>query len=56
MTQEHWAKREVRLSDLYAAEPLGFPQGGCRVPRCKTELHMALMKTASLFYWSSFIT
>ncbi|XP_055721694.1 lysocardiolipin acyltransferase 1-like [Salvelinus fontinalis] len=44
-----------RLSDLYAAEPLGFPQGVCRVPPCKTELHMALIKT-SLFYWSSFIT
>uniref|UniRef100_A0A4W5PPZ2 Lysocardiolipin acyltransferase 1 n=1 Tax=Hucho hucho TaxID=62062 RepID=A0A4W5PPZ2_9TELE len=35
---EHWAEREVRLSDLYAAEPRGFPQGVCCMPPVRRNL------------------
>lgn len=55
-TQERWAEKEVRLRDFYTAEPRGFDREGmCHVPPCKTELRVALIKAASLFYWSSFI-
>ncbi|KAL0969664.1 hypothetical protein UPYG_G00230460 [Umbra pygmaea] len=55
-TQERWAEKEVRLRDFYAAEPRGFDREGvCRVPPCKTELRVALIQAASLFYWSFFI-
>ncbi|KAJ3613769.1 hypothetical protein NHX12_020015, partial [Muraenolepis orangiensis] len=54
--QERWVEKEARLRDFYSAEPRAFDQEGvARVPPCKTELRVALIKAASLLYWSGFI-
>lgn len=54
--RERWADKEVRLRDFYSAEPRGFDRDGvARVPPCKTELRVALIKAASLLYWTGFI-
>lgn len=54
--RDRWAEKEARLHDFYSAQPRGFDRDGvARVPPCKTELRVALIKAASLLYWSSFI-
>ncbi|CAL8296579.1 unnamed protein product [Arctogadus glacialis] len=54
--QQRWVEKEARLRDFYSAEPRAFDREGvARVPPCKTELRVALIKAASLLYWSGFI-
>lgn len=54
--RDRWAEKEARLHDFYSAQPRGFDRDGVAyVPPCKTELRVALIKAASLLYWSSFI-
>ncbi|KAF0044134.1 hypothetical protein F2P81_003292 [Scophthalmus maximus] len=54
--RERWAEKECRLRDFYSGQPRGFDREGvARVPPCKSELRVSLIKAASLLYWSSFI-
>ena len=54
--QERWAEKEVRLRHFYAGQPRAFHrEGPTRVPPCKTELRVSLIKAVSLLYWSCFI-
>ncbi|XP_062378242.1 lysocardiolipin acyltransferase 1 [Sardina pilchardus] len=53
--QERWVEKERRLRDFYAAEPRAFDTPEARVPPCKTELRVALIKVASLLYWTAFV-
>ncbi|XP_074516585.1 lysocardiolipin acyltransferase 1 isoform X2 [Sebastes fasciatus] len=54
--RDRWAEKESRLRDFYSSQPRGFDRDGiARVPPCKTELRVTLIKAASLLYWSSFI-
>ncbi|KAI7790344.1 lysocardiolipin acyltransferase 1 isoform X2 [Triplophysa rosa] len=53
--QERWAEKEQRLRDFYQAVPRAFDAPEARVPPCKSELRVTLIKAASLLYWSSFI-
>lgn len=54
--RERWAEKETRLRDFYSGQPRAFDREGvARVPPCKTELRVALIKAASLLYWSGFI-
>ncbi|XP_036006459.1 lysocardiolipin acyltransferase 1 isoform X3 [Fundulus heteroclitus] len=51
-----WAEKEIRLRDFYSGQPRAFDREGvARVPPCKSEMRVALIKAASLLYWSSFI-
>ncbi|XP_034051072.1 lysocardiolipin acyltransferase 1 isoform X3 [Thalassophryne amazonica] len=55
--RERWAEKEVRLRDFYSGQPRAFDrEGTAQVPPCKSELRVALIKAASLLYWTSFIT
>ncbi|XP_056616665.1 lysocardiolipin acyltransferase 1 [Triplophysa dalaica] len=54
--QERWGEKEQRLQDFYQAVPRAFDAPEARVPPCKSELRVTLIKAASLLYWSSFIT
>ncbi|KAG9333533.1 hypothetical protein JZ751_011413 [Albula glossodonta] len=54
--QERWAEKEARLREFYASEHRCFDASGrSRIPPCKTELRVLLIKAASLLYWSAFI-
>lgn len=53
--QERWAEKEQRLRDFYGGDPRCFDTPEARVPPCKTELRVALIKGASLLYWTAFI-
>lgn len=54
--RDRWAEKEVRLRDFYSSQPRAFDREGvARVPPCKSELRVSLIKAASLLYWSSFI-
>lgn len=54
--RERWAEKEARLRDFYSSQPRAFDREGvARVPPCKSELRVTLIKVASLLYWSSFI-
>ncbi|XP_014915816.1 lysocardiolipin acyltransferase 1 isoform X3 [Poecilia latipinna] len=54
--RERWAEKESRLRDFYSGQPRGFDRDGvARVPPCKSELRVGLIKAASLVYWSGFI-
>ncbi|XP_013865191.1 lysocardiolipin acyltransferase 1 isoform X3 [Austrofundulus limnaeus] len=54
--QERWAEKEIRLRDFYSGQPRAFDRDGvARVPPCKSELRVALIKAASLLYWTSII-
>ncbi|XP_069391210.1 lysocardiolipin acyltransferase 1 isoform X1 [Paralichthys olivaceus] len=54
--RERWAEKEVRLRDFYSGQPRAFDREGvARVPPCKTEMRVALIKAASLLYWTCFI-
>lgn len=54
--QERWAEKEIRLRDFYSGQPRAFDRDGVSyVPPCKSELRVALIKAASLLYWTSFI-
>uniref|UniRef100_A0A673HW31 Acyltransferase C-terminal domain-containing protein n=1 Tax=Sinocyclocheilus rhinocerous TaxID=307959 RepID=A0A673HW31_9TELE len=54
--QERWREKEQRLCAFYRSEPRRFDQPEARVPPCKSQLRVALIKAASLLYWSAFIT
>lgn len=53
--QERWQEKERRLRDFYRADPRLFDEPEARVPPCKSELRVALIKAASLLYWSAFV-
>ncbi|XP_077588124.1 lysocardiolipin acyltransferase 1 [Stigmatopora nigra] len=54
--RERWAEKESRLRDFYSCKLRAFDREGvARVPPCKSELRVALIKAASLLYWSAFI-
>ncbi|XP_065152057.1 lysocardiolipin acyltransferase 1 [Paramisgurnus dabryanus] len=53
--QERWAEKEQRLQEFYQASPRAFDSPEARVPPCKSELRVSLIKAASLLYWSFFI-
>ncbi|XP_051941370.1 lysocardiolipin acyltransferase 1 [Hippocampus zosterae] len=54
--RERWAEKESRLQDFYSGQPRAFDrEGAARVPPCKSELRVALIKAASLLYWTGFI-
>ncbi|XP_066535401.1 lysocardiolipin acyltransferase 1 [Hoplias malabaricus] len=53
--QERWAEKERRLKEFYSATPRLFDNPEARVPPCKSELRVTLVKTASLCYWTLFI-
>lgn len=54
--RERWAEKEARLRDFYSGQPRAFDREGvAQVPPCKTELRVALIKAASLLYWTGFI-
>lgn len=54
--QERWREKEQRLRDFYRSEPRRFDEPEARVPPCKSELRVTLIKAASLLYWSAFIS
>ncbi|XP_028828491.1 lysocardiolipin acyltransferase 1 [Denticeps clupeoides] len=53
--KERWAEKEQRLREFYSLSPRRFPSPEARVPPCKSELHVAVVKSVSLLYWSAFI-
>ncbi|KAK1791231.1 hypothetical protein P4O66_013251, partial [Electrophorus voltai] len=53
--RERWAEKEQHLRTFYAARPPAFAAPEARVPPCKSEWRVALVKTASLCYWTAFI-
>ncbi|XP_072533455.1 lysocardiolipin acyltransferase 1 [Salminus brasiliensis] len=53
--QERWAEKERRLQEFYMASPRMFDNPEARVPPCKSELRVTLVKAVSLFYWTTFI-
>ncbi|KAJ8401168.1 hypothetical protein AAFF_G00387500 [Aldrovandia affinis] len=53
--QERWAEKEARLRDFYTGGRCFDASGRSRIPPCKTELRVMLIKAASLLYWSAFI-
>ncbi|XP_036398551.1 lysocardiolipin acyltransferase 1 [Megalops cyprinoides] len=53
--QERWAEKEERLRDFYTGARCFDASGRSRIPPCKTELRVHLIKAASLLYWSAFI-
>lgn len=54
--QERWHEKELRLREFYQAVPRRFDEPEARVPPCKSELRVSLIKAASLLYWTAFIT
>ncbi|XP_076841771.1 lysocardiolipin acyltransferase 1 [Brachyhypopomus gauderio] len=53
--RQRWAEKEQRLRTFYAARPPAFAAPEARVPPCKSEWRVALVKAASLCYWTAFI-
>lgn len=53
--QDRWVEKERRLRDFYGGEPRCFDTPEARVPPCKTELRVTIIKAASLLYWMTFI-
>lgn len=54
--RDRWNEKEARLHEFYSGQPRGFDRDGvARVPPCKTELRVRLIKAMSLLYWTSFI-
>lgn len=54
--QKRWAEKEKRLREFYGASPRLFDNPEARVPPCKSELRVTLVKAVSLFYWTVFVT
>ncbi|XP_067277974.1 lysocardiolipin acyltransferase 1 [Pseudorasbora parva] len=54
--QERWLEKELRLKEFYRADPRCFAQPEARVPACKSELRVSLIKALSLLYWTGFIS
>ncbi|XP_026795017.3 lysocardiolipin acyltransferase 1 [Pangasianodon hypophthalmus] len=50
---ERWAEKEERLRSFYSSQR--FDEAEARIPPCKSELRVALIKAASLCYWNAFI-
>ncbi|XP_061115013.1 lysocardiolipin acyltransferase 1 [Conger conger] len=53
--RERWAEKERRLRDFYTGARVFDASRRSRIPPCKTELRVWLIKAASLLYWSAFI-
>ncbi|XP_039605518.1 lysocardiolipin acyltransferase 1 isoform X1 [Polypterus senegalus] len=53
--QERWREKERRLQEFYTGERRFDSTGRSRIPPCKSELRVLLIKVASLLYWSAFI-
>ncbi|MGH0142267.1 UNVERIFIED_CONTAM: hypothetical protein FKN15_075911 [Acipenser sinensis] len=54
--QERWREKEQRLQDFYTGGHCFDTSGRSRIPPCKSELRVMLIKMASLVYWTGFIT
>ncbi|XP_041109083.1 lysocardiolipin acyltransferase 1-like [Polyodon spathula] len=54
--QERWWEKEQRLRDFYTGGHCFDTSGRSRIPPCKSELRVMLIKMASLVYWTGFIT
>ncbi|RXM37307.1 Lysocardiolipin acyltransferase 1 [Acipenser ruthenus] len=54
--QERWREKEQRLRDFYTGGHCFDTSGRSRIPPCKSELRVMLIKMASLVYWTGFIT
>ncbi|XP_017576479.1 lysocardiolipin acyltransferase 1 isoform X2 [Pygocentrus nattereri] len=54
--QDRWTEKEQRLREFYGASPRLFDDPEARVPPCKSELRVTLVKAVSLCYWTLFIT
>lgn len=54
--QERWREKENRLSEFYRAEPRRFDEPEARVPPCKSQLRVSLIKAGSLVFWTGFIS
>ncbi|XP_041107027.1 lysocardiolipin acyltransferase 1-like isoform X1 [Polyodon spathula] len=53
--QERWREKEQRLRDFYTGGHC-FDTSGCsRIPPCKSEFRVMLIKMVSLVYWTGFI-
>ncbi|XP_044145380.1 lysocardiolipin acyltransferase 1 isoform X1 [Bufo gargarizans] len=53
--QERWKEKEERLRTFYEGEKYFDVTRRSRIPPCKSELRVHLIKFASLLYWTSFI-
>lgn len=51
--QERWAEKEERLRSFYSSQR--FDDADARIPPCKSEARVALIKAASLCYWNAFV-
>ncbi|XP_063775005.1 lysocardiolipin acyltransferase 1 [Pseudophryne corroboree] len=54
--QERWQEKESRLRAFYEGERYFDATRRSRIPPCKSEFRVHLIKFASLLYWTSFIT
>ncbi|CAH2255953.1 lysocardiolipin acyltransferase 1, partial [Pelobates cultripes] len=52
--QERWEEKEERLRAFYEGEKYFDASRRSRIPPCKSEFRVHLIKFASLFYWTSF--
>ncbi|KAJ8289601.1 hypothetical protein GJAV_G00003230 [Gymnothorax javanicus] len=52
--QERWAEKEERLRAFYTGPREFDASRRSRIPPCKSELRVMLIKVASLLYWSAF--
>ncbi|KAK1170440.1 lysocardiolipin acyltransferase 1-like [Acipenser oxyrinchus oxyrinchus] len=53
--QERWREKEQRLRDFYTGGHCFDTSGRSRIPPCKSEFRVMLIKMASLVYWTGFI-
>lgn len=53
--QERWAEKEERLRAFYTGARVFDASRRSRIPPCKTERRVMVIKAASLLYWSVFI-
>lgn len=53
--QERWKEKEVRLRTFYEGEKYFDVTRRSRIPPCKSELRVHLIKFASLLYWTAFV-
>ncbi|CAJ0928354.1 unnamed protein product [Ranitomeya imitator] len=53
--QERWKEKEERLRTFYEGEKYFDVTRRSRIPPCKSELRVHVIKFASLLYWTTFI-
>lgn len=53
--QERWKEKEERLRTFYEGEKYFDVTRRSRIPPCKSELRVHLIKFASLLYWTAFV-